>query len=123
MLTYKDLTNSQKKCIDTFIEYHPELASAAEITSKEVHTIWHEIFNQRSNGAPVLAYPHWLSKNNQIRRGVHSFPSPSGTTSVSEKMQEDKKSLQKIIDSLEPVKKDNSEEEFLDELRANGITV
>lgn len=127
MLKYNDLSNAQKKLVDTFVEYHPELASAETITSKQMHTIWHEIFNNREAGAPKLGYPHWLSKNNQVSRGVLAFPGPEtkGLTEQ-EKADYEKSEIQSIVDDVEVTVKPVSgytEDEFLDELRANGINV
>lgn len=123
MLTYKDLSASQRKCIDTFIQYYPEMKTATEITSKQIRSMCQEIYKKRSSGAPVIAFPNWLAKHNQLRRGVHAFPSPLGNKTEKQILTDEKKSLEKLIDTLEPQNKDDSDKQFLAELRANGITV
>jgi hypothetical protein len=119
MLKYADLSKGQKRCIDAFVERRPELASADTLASKDMYYLWQEIYADRKAGAPKIGYPHWLSKHNQIQRGLLSFPGPmsTGDTSALEKSK-----LQKILNESNPVEEAN-EEEFLAELRENGIQV
>lgn len=124
MLKYSDLSKGQKRCIDAFVKYHPELASAETLASKDMYHIWHEIFNDRSSGAPKIGYPHWLSKNNQIRRGVLAFPGPESKGLTEQEQTElEKSKLQKILDNSDQDEVEFSDDEFMAELKANGIEV
>lgn len=125
MLKYTDLSKGQKKLIDAFIEHRPELASAETLASKEMYHIWHEIYSKREDGAPKVGYPHWLSKNNQIRRGILAFPGPDSKGLTDAEMTTlEKSKLQKILDnSVEDGVESINDDEFMAELRANGIEV
>ena len=124
MLTYADLSKGQKKLIDAFVQYRPELANAETLSSKDMYYIWQEIFADRANGGPKVGYPHWLSKHNQIRRGILAFPGPqSKGLSEAEQSELEKSKLQKILDNSDQDEVEFSDAEFMDELRANGIEV
>lgn len=120
MLKYADLTKGQKRCIDAFVERYPELASAETICTKDIQKIFWEVHGTRAAGAPKIGYPLWISKNNQVARGVHAFPGPQSTGDQTELA---KSKLQKILDGSDSVEVESNNEEFLAELRANGITV
>ncbi len=120
MLKYSDLTKGQKRCIDAFVERYPELASAETITTKEIQKIFWEIHETRAAGAPKIGYPLWISKNNQVARGVHAFPGPQSTGNQTELA---KSKLQKILDTSDTVEVESNDEDFLAELRDNGISV
>jgi hypothetical protein len=125
MLKYSDLSKGQKRCIDAFVEHRPELASAETLASKDMYYIWQEIFAKRADGGPKIGYPHWLSKFNQLERGMLAFPGPNskGTskkTSAKAQSELEKSQLQRIIDTSDVV---IDEDEFAAELKANGITV
>jgi hypothetical protein len=119
MLKYSDLTKGQKRCIDAFVTYRPELASAETIATKDLFVLWQEIYSQRANGAPKVGFPNWLSNNNQIQRGLLSFPGPNSTGNATAL---EKSKLQKILNDSDPVEEVN-DDEFMAELRANGIEV
>jgi len=121
MLKYSELSKGQKRCIDAFVEHRPELASAETLASKDMYHIWQEIFAKRADGAPKIGYPHWLSKFNQLERGMLAFPGPN-SKGVSKKVQTqlEKSQLQRIIDTSDVV---IDEDEFAAELKANGISV
>jgi hypothetical protein len=125
MLKYADLSKGQKRCIDAFISLNPKLASAETITTKEVQKLFWDLHEKRTDGAPKIGYPLWLSANNTISRGVFAFPGPKSSGSVKDAVAKQtaaaKKKLEKIIEDAEPVSID--EDEFTAELRANGIQV
>lgn len=124
MLKYSDLSKGQKRLIDAFVQYRPELATAETLASKDMYHIWQEIFADRANGGPKVGYPHWLSKHNQIRRGVLAFPGPqSKGLTEAEQTELEKSKLQKILDNSDQDQVEFSDAEFMDELRANGIEV
>jgi hypothetical protein len=125
MLKYSDLSKGQRKCIDAFVAHHPELATADTLASKDMYHIWHDIFAKRADGAAKIGYPHWLSKHNQISRGILSFPGPSSKGLTTEEMNSlEKSKLQKILDNSEEDGVESiSDEEFMAELKANGIEV
>ena len=125
MLKYSELSKGQKRCIDAFVEHRPELASAETLKSKDMYHIWQEIFAKRKDGGPKIGYPHWLSKFNQIERGVLAFPGPKskGTTkkqSAKATSEFEKSKLKQIIDTSDV---QINEDEFAAELKANGINV
>lgn len=124
MLKYANLSKGQKKLIDAFVAARPELATADTIKSKDMYHIWQEIYAKRTDGGVKVGYPHWLSKHNQISRGVLSFPGPqSAGLSATQVASLEKSKLQKIIDTSDTDGVEISDTEFLDELRANGIEV
>lgn len=124
MLTYAKLSKGQKKLVDAFVEHRPELASAETINSKDMYHIWQEIYAKRATGGPKVGYPHWLSKNNQISRGVLSFPAPNAKgLSQKEIANLEKSKLKKIIETSEADDVQISDQDFLAELRASGIEV
>lgn len=124
MLIYAKLSKGQKKLIDAFVEARPELATADTILSKDMYHIWQEIYAKRDAGGVKVGYPHWLSKHNQISRGVLSFPGPQSAGLTDKQVAKlEKSKLQKIIDTSDADDVEISDTEFLDELRANGIEV
>ena len=107
-MNYSDLTKIQKRCIDAFIQLRPELANASTITRQEVEEMFFTLYEQRNSGGPKIGSPMWLIKGNKVGRGEYVFPAPNvntGEVHVTSK------------------KTSEEDEEFLAELRANGIDV
>ena len=125
MLKYSDLTKGQKKTIDAYVAHRPELASAETLASKDINIIWNELFVLRAKGGAKVGYPKWLTRFNSIDRGNVSFPGPgSKGLSKTEVDTLEKSKLQKILDSSEQdVVESISDDEFMAELKANGIEV
>jgi hypothetical protein len=125
MLKYSDLTKGQKKTIDAYVAHRPELASAETLGSKDINIIWNELFALRAKGGVKVGYPNWLTRFNSIDRGNVSFPGPgSKGLSKTEVATLEKSKLQKILDSSEQdVVESISDDEFMAELKANGIEV
>lgn len=125
MLKYSDLTKGQKKTIDAYVVHRPELASAETLASKDINIIWNELFVLRAKGGSKVGYPNWLTRFNSIDRGNVSFPGPgSKGLSKTEVATLEKSKLQKILDSSEQdVVESISDDEFMAELKANGIEV
>jgi hypothetical protein len=124
MLKYSDLSKGQRKCINAYVAHRPELASADTIVSKEIYRIFKELEALRATGGEKVGYPNWLLKNNQIQRGVHSFPGPrSNGLTDTEINSLEKSKLQKIINTSKEDTLGISDDEFLAELKANGIEV
>jgi hypothetical protein len=125
MLKYSDLTKGQKKTIDAYVAHRPELASAETLGSKDINIIWNELFVLRAKGGVKVGYPNWLTRFNSIDRGNVSFPGPgSKGLSKTEVATLEKSKLQKILDSSEQdVVESISDDEFMAELKANGIEV
>jgi hypothetical protein len=70
LLRYEKLTKSQKKIIDTMIEFFPYLMNSNSIQSKELNYILKEI---RKKGVKI-SYPLFLRKHYVIQRGLYPFP-------------------------------------------------
>lgn len=49
-MRYSELTKSQKLCIDEFIKFRPELATAKSISRQEVEEIWKALYELRDSG-------------------------------------------------------------------------
>ena len=74
---YSELTDAQKRCVDEFIKYRPELATATSITRPEIEEIWKVLLDRRKSGGVVFGYPMWLVKGPKVSRGVYVFPAPA----------------------------------------------
>ena len=124
MLKYSDLSKSQKRFVDAVIEVRPNLASGGTITLKECAAVYYELRAQRTGAkGEKIGYPNWLYNANKISRGVYEFPAPNAKAKKA-KVAEDVSKLQKIIAESDPVEVESvSDDEFLAELKANGITV
>ena len=123
MLKYSDLSAAQKRAIDAMVQYDPSLADAETVNMRDVQCLVMRIYADRANGGPKIGYPNWLTRFNSVRRGVVAFPGPSSKGLTEEQQTALQKSkLQKIIDTSDSDIQIN-EDEFMAELRANGITV
>ena len=87
-MMYSELTKSQKLCIDEFIKFRPELATAKSISRQEVEEIWKALYERRNSGGAFFGYPMWLIRGPKISRGVYIWPAPDSdgeyTATVSE---------------------------------------
>lgn len=87
-MRYSELTKSQKLCIDEFIKFRPELATAKSISRQEVEEIWKALYELRDSGGAFFGYPMWLIRGPKISRGVYIWPAPDSdgeyTATVSE---------------------------------------
>lgn len=77
MLKFKDLSPGQKAAVLAGIAHEPALATAKEVTAKEIHRVYMELIALREQGGVKVGYPVWLSKTNTIRRGVQMWPAPT----------------------------------------------
>jgi len=75
-MRYSELTKSQKLCIDEFIKFRPELATAKSISRQEVEEIWKALYELRDSGGAFFGYPMWLIRGPKVSRGLYVFPSP-----------------------------------------------
>lgn len=125
MLNYSDLSKAQARFVDRAISIRPHLAEGGTITLKECAAIYDELRGQRGQTAEKIGYPNWLYNRNKIARGVYVFPAPGVEASrqVTVKASElETARLKKIIENSQPVV-GVDEDEFMSELRANGIAV
>lgn len=76
MLKFKDLSNARKECVIAFLAYEPSLR-CGEISNKDMIRIFRALRDGRKTGGPVVGEPLWLSKYNNLRRGVQMFPVPT----------------------------------------------
>ena len=150
MLNFNELSMSQKKAVVAIVQHTPALKKTGRVTLKEIVAITQDLAAKRSQGAPKIGYPNWLFKENKVERGIYQLPVPtdeevkdfnaaisapkvkktkaSATVKASSKVVAqdaaiEKSRLQNIIDESEVVEDFTSDQEFLDELRANGINV
>lgn len=130
MLKYSDLTKSQKNFITRMLEIFPEYYSEKTLNAKQIHAAYYKLKEMRSSTQEKLGYPNWLQNKNRVGRGEYKMPWPTETelaktSSVKVAKQEFSASkLQKIIDESPEVEVEyQSEDEFMAELRANGINV
>jgi hypothetical protein len=124
MLKYNDLTKAQKRWVDAMIELDPSLASGGTVTLKGCAHAYNELRAKRKGDkGEKIGYPNWLYASNKISRGVYEFPAPNAK-STKAKVANDKTKLEKIIAESDPVVVESqSDAEFLQELRDNGIAV
>jgi len=125
MLNYSDLTKAQARFIDRAISIRPNLAEGGTITLKECAAVYDELRAERSQTGEKIGYPNWLYNKNKIARGVYVFPAPGVEISrqVQVKATElEEARLKKIIANSQPVV-GVDEDEFMNELRENGIAV
>jgi len=121
MLKYNDLTKAQKRWVDAVIEVRPNLANGGTITLKECAAVYDELLKTRKSGGEKIGYPNWLYASNKIARGQYEFPAPNGV-STKAKAKNDKTKLEQIIAESE-IETEQSDADFLKELRDNGIAV
>ena len=134
MLKFKNLSMSQKKFITAIIERDPSLVPAGVITNKRIYDMFCKMHSEREAGGVKVGYPHWLSANNKIERGLYSLPLPSDVE-LSEYYKDDvaaKTPKQKQIIKSQYVSEatndlqdiiNYTEQDFEAELRAAGIAV
>jgi hypothetical protein len=130
MLKFKDLTKSQKQFIVRTIENFPAYYSERTLGAKQIHASYYKMRDERNTSGEKLGYPNWLQSNNRVGRGQYQMPWPTeselaafSTVKVT-KTDKDASKLQKIIDeSPEEGVELQSDDEFMAELRANGIAV
>ena len=77
MLTFSDLTLSQKKCIIAIIDHSSTAIPLGTISLKEIQRICAELAANRCDGAPIIGYPNWLFKANKLKPGLYKLPIPS----------------------------------------------
>lgn len=151
MLKFNELSMSQKKAVVAIVQHTPALKKTGRVTLKEIIAVTQDLASKRSQGAPKIGYPNWLFKENKVERGIYQLPVPTdeevkefnaaisapkvkkakvGATKkvVAKKVattdtELEKSRLQNIIDESEVAEEFTSDQEFLDELRANGINV
>jgi len=108
-MRYSELTKSQKLCIDEFIKFRPELATAKSISRQEVEEIWKSIYQLRDpNCTYPFSYPMWLIRGPKVSRGVYIFPSPKNDGEFTMTYSENG---------------DLAKKEFLDDCKKYGIVV
>jgi hypothetical protein len=130
MLKFKDLTKSQKQFIVRTIENFPQFYKERTLGAKQIHESYYKMKDERSATGEKLGYPNWLQSNNRVGRGTYQMPWPTETelAAVSKvkvtKADKDASKLQKILDESPEVEVElQSDDEFMAELRANGIPV
>lgn len=112
-MKYSELTATQKRCIDAFIEIKPELAKQPTISRKEVEELFQALFTAREGGGPKIGYPMWLVKGEKVGRGEYVFPAPKLDVDLTAPKS---KSKTKVEDKVA-----QEDKEFFTELAENGI--
>lgn len=130
MLKFKDLTKSQKNFIVRTLELFPEYYSLPNLNAKQIHASYYKLKADRTSTQEKLGYPNWLQSSNRVGRGEYKMPWPTETELAAAsqvqvpKQTLDASKLQKIIDESPEVEVEyQSDDEFMAELRANGINV
>lgn len=112
-MKYSELTATQKRCIDAFVEIKPELAKQPTISRKEVEDLFQALFAAREGGGPKIGYPMWLVKGEKVGRGEYVFPAPKLDVDLTASKS---KSKTKVEDKVA-----QEDKEFFTELAENGI--
>ena len=130
MLKFKDLTKSQKQFIVRTLENFPEYYKENTLGAKQIHASYYKMKAQRNTSGEKLGYPNWLQTNNRVGRGQYQMPWPTETELKSfstvkvAKVDKDASKLQEIIDTSDDFEVEyQSDEDFIKELRDNGISV
>lgn len=131
MLKFSDLTKSQKNFIARTLELFPEYYNETTLNAKQIHAAYFKLKDERSTTGEKLGYPNWLQSNNRVGRGQYKMPWPTESelatvsqVKVAKTKDLEASKLQKIIDESPEVEVEyQSDDEFMDELRANGINV
>ena len=137
MLLFNNLSMSQKKAVVAIVQHTPSLKETGQVTLKEIVSITQDLASKRDKGAPKIGYPNWLFKNNKIERGVYQLPVPTDDEITQYNLDISSPKKKKIapinIVAVDVAKEANAEkaklqslvneDEFLAELRANGISV
>lgn len=74
MLTYSQLSKSQKLYIDTLVAKFPKFADNPVIDRKELESTYWELNKDRTAGGAKVGYPNWLTASNKIARGQYQLP-------------------------------------------------
>ena len=130
MLKFKDLTKSQKQFIVRTLENFPAYYSERTLGAKQIHASYYKMKDERASSGEKLGYPNWLQTNNRVGRGQYQMPWPTekelaalSVVAVT-KTDKDATKLQQIIDESDEFEVESqSDDEFMAELRANGIPV
>lgn len=112
-MKYSELTATQKRCIDAFVEIKPALAKQSTISRKEVEELFQALYTAREGGGPKIGYPMWLVKGEKVGRGEYVFPAPKLDVDLS-------KSVAKSKSKAEDLQA-KEDKEFFTELAENGI--
>jgi hypothetical protein len=131
MLKFSDLTKSQKTFITRMLEIFPEYYSEKNLNAKQIHAAYYKLKELRASTDEKLGYPNWLQNKNRVGRGEYKMPWPTETelkavpqVKVAKTKDLDASKLQKIIDDSPEVEVEyQSDDEFMQELRDNGINV
>lgn len=123
MLTYSDLTKSQKRWVDNMIVIMPQFANGGNITLKECAASYDILRGMRDTGIGKIGYPNWLYNKNKLARGLYFFPAPGAEPAEFVK-QASTQRLAKRLDSKDAFKVESKEDEdFLAELLEAGIDI
>ena len=130
MLKFKDLTKSQKQFVVRTLENFPEYYKERTLGAKQIHASYYKMKDERATSGEKLGYPNWLQTNNRVGRGQYQMPWPTETelaafsTVKVTKVDKDASKLETIIDESDEFEVESqSDDEFMAELRANGIPV
>jgi len=77
MLKFNGLTKAQKHCMIAYIEQNPSLRTNGKIFLKDLVALHHEIADKRTDGAPKVGFPNWMTRVNKVDRGTYQLPLPS----------------------------------------------
>ena len=123
MLTYSELTKSQKRWAHAMIEFYPKLENGGSITLNECWVASTTLYAQRVAGSPKIGYPNWLFGVNKIRKGLYFFPAPGAEPAAF--IEEAKaQTLAKRLDNKNAfVVECKEDEDFLAELLEAGIQI
>jgi hypothetical protein len=126
MLSFKDLSKGQKKYIAATITEFPEVVSKKFLTVSEIKYMFDEMKNKRREGGVKVGYPIWLVTQNRVGKSQYKLPLPSKAELEEFLSKNELKGSNSYTDKPQVQinsEIDYTEQEFLDELRANGIKI
>jgi hypothetical protein len=123
-LKFNDLTKAQKTYILATISEYPSLKDKEFVSVSEIKQMFEEMKAKRKVGGVKVGYPIWLVTQNRVGRSQYKFPLPTDLELNSFSFEKSKPSKESVvIEHVINQQIDYTEEEFLEELRANGIRV
>jgi hypothetical protein len=98
MLTYNELTKSQKRFVDAVLREFPDVKKAGTVSRKELEYIYWELNAKRETGGEKVGFPNWLTGPNKVSRGVFQVPMPEAAVAkVKKAAVAEKEKFEKII--------------------------
>ena len=133
-MKFANLTKAQKRFVVAAVQENPALATAAEVTRKELVDVYWAMHAKRQPTDAKIGFPNWLCNTAKTKRGAYVWPvgteaEMKETTTVTPVVKKNTPATQKAREKLDKIMRESepvvtvSDEEFLKELQEAGIEV